>query len=199
MNKVLYFDVETTGTDAFKHDIVQLSGIVEIDGKVAHEFNINMQPRNWETIEPKALEVTGLTLETLKTYQSAEDGFAEFELIVAGRNHPWAVNRYDKYDKFTPAGYNVGFDLQFLDQFFRKSGESYGSGWMQNWRAIDGLPIVRFLEHCGCLPKMSDQKLGTLCNHFGIEIEAHDALSDIKATRNLLLKLREYLALQPGE
>lgn len=190
MKKVLYFDVETTGTNAYKHDIVQLSGLIECDGKVCHEFNITMQPRNWDSIEPKALEVTGLTMETLRGYQDADKGFSEFELAIAGATHNWAINRYDRNDKFIPAGYNVGFDLQFLDQFFRKSGESYGSGWMQNWKAVDGLAIVRYLEYLGKIPVMPDHKLGTMCEYFKIPIQAHDALSDIRATRELLMKLK---------
>lgn len=191
--KVLYFDVETTGVDPVKNDIVQLSGLIEVDGEVVHEFNIKCQPRDFKTVEPKALEVTGLTLDVLKSYQSADDGFGEFELAIAGAKHSWAINKYDKNDKFTPAGYNVGFDIQFLDQFFRKYGESYGSGWMQNWRAVDGLAIVRYLEYIGKIPVMPNHKLATMCDYFKIPIQAHDALSDIKATRELIKKLKEYI------
>ena len=36
-------------------------------------------------------------------------------------------------------------------------------------------------------------KLVDVCKHFGIELDAHDALSDIKATRQLIYKLMEYL------
>lgn len=192
MKKVLYFDVETTGTNAFKHDIVQLSGLIEVDDKVVHEFNINMQPLDYSTIEPKALEVTGLTIEKLKTYQTNQQAYNEFELVIAGAGHSWAIDRYNKNDKFTPAGYNVGFDLQFLEQFFRKSpaGDGWGSGWMQNWKAVDGLAIVRYLEYLGKIPVMPDHKLGTMCEYFKIPIQAHDALSDIRATRELLMKLK---------
>ena len=34
-------------------------------------------------------------------------------------------------------------------------------------------------------------KLETLCDHFNITINAHDALSDIQATRELVVKLEE--------
>ena len=34
MSKLFYFDVETTGLDAKKHGIHQLSGAIEIDGKI---------------------------------------------------------------------------------------------------------------------------------------------------------------------
>jgi len=33
---------------------------------------------------------------------------------------------------------------------------------------------------------LPNYKLQTVCEHFGVQIDAHDALSDIKATRELL-------------
>lgn len=45
--KILYFDVETTGTDSSKHEITQLAIIVEVDGVVKEEVNWRCQPINW--------------------------------------------------------------------------------------------------------------------------------------------------------
>jgi DNA polymerase III epsilon subunit-like protein len=36
---------------------------------------------------------------------------------------------------------------------------------------------------------LPDYKLSTVCAHYGIDIKAHEALSDIQATRELTLKL----------
>lgn len=185
--KILYFDTETTGRNPVKNDIVQLSGIIEIDGEVKEKFNLRCQPVNWEAIEPEALEVTGNTIEEMKTWERPGVMLDRFIRILDKY-----CDKYDKNDKFTPAGYNVRFDLDFLQQFFIKNGQKYGTGSYQNWRAIDGLPIVHFLHYKGILD-LSDCKLGTLCNHYGIEIQAHDALSDIIATRELLKKLSDIL------
>jgi DNA polymerase-3 subunit epsilon len=102
------------------------------------------------------------------------------------------INKFDKEDKFYPAGYNVRFDLDFLAAFFSKTGDPYFGLWF-NWRAIDALAIVRFFEFCGDgLTTRTDQKLETVCNAYGIKLDtAHDALSDIRATRELLLKMKE--------
>lgn len=54
--KVLYFDCETTGTDPIEQDITQISGLIEIDGKVVDKFNFRCQPLNWDGISPEALE-----------------------------------------------------------------------------------------------------------------------------------------------
>jgi len=187
--KVLYFDVETTGRSADKNDITQISGIVEIGGKVAETFNLRCQPFSYENIEPEALEITGVSLDQLKSFPTPQEAFRDL-LAVFDRH----IDKYDKADKFTPAGYNVRFDLDFLQQFFIKNGQKYGSGSYQNWRAIDALPICHFLNYCGGIDLL-DYKLGTVCEHYGIPIQAHDAMSDINATRELLLKLRQILTM----
>lgn len=186
-NKILYFDVETTGRDPRRNDITQLSGIVEIDGKEVDSFNLRCQPFDFTTIEPEALEVTGVSLEQLKTFDTPQVMFKK--LMAIFDRH---IDKFNREDKFTPAGYNVRFDLDFLQQFFIKNGEKYGSGSYQNWRAVDGLPLVHFLCYAGLL-KLEDYKLGTVCGYYGIPIEAHDAMSDIRATRNLLIAIRQML------
>ena len=66
--KILYFDTETTGTDPLRNDIIDLAVIIEVDGKVEHEESIKMQPLDYSTVELKALEVNGMTIEQIKTF-----------------------------------------------------------------------------------------------------------------------------------
>lgn len=185
--KVLYFDCETTGTDPVEQDITQISGLIEIDGKVVDKFNFRMQPLNWDGISPEALEVTGISIADLKKNPPASE--VHRKLVKLFESH---VDKYDRNDKFYPAGYNVRFDLDFLQSFFIKQGDNYGSGSWQNWRAIDGLPLVHFLDFTGRL-KLPNYKLSTVCEHYGIPIEAHDAMSDIVATRALIYTLMDVL------
>lgn len=42
--KVLFFDLETTGTLVNRHGIHQISGMVVIDGEVRESFNFHVQP-----------------------------------------------------------------------------------------------------------------------------------------------------------
>ncbi|MDE2105673.1 MAG: 3'-5' exonuclease [Patescibacteria group bacterium] len=186
--KVLYIDTETTGTDHRTHDVIQVAGLIEIDGQVRDEFMFRCQPFDFAAVDPKALEVNGTTKEALATYPEPDIAYSAMTAI-------WAkyVSKFNRADKFTPAGYNVGFDLDFLASFFVKNGDNYFGSW-QNWRAIDPLAMVRILQHKGLID-LPDHRLGTLCAHFGIPLKAHDALADIRATRELLLLLeREYLA-----
>src|SRR5690606_5049961 len=103
------------------------------------------------------------------------------------------IDKYDKNDKFYPAGHNVQFDLDFLQEFWKKYGDQYGTGSYQNWRALDSRVMAHFLIMAGKLPELENMKLATLCNHFDIPINAHDAMSDITATRLLIRKMMEFI------
>jgi len=177
--KVFYFDVETTGFDSKKNDITQLAGMIEIDGKIKEDFNIRIQPINWDDISEDALEVTGIGIEELKKFPTAKENY-NWLIETLGKY----CDKYDKNDKFYFAGYNVRFDIDFLHQFFVKQGDQYFGSWF-NWKAIDPMPLLHYLEYKGIL-KLDNYKLETVCEHFNIKIKAHDAMSDILATRKII-------------
>ena len=180
--KVLYFDVETTGRNWHKNDIIQLGLIIEINGKVVDERNLTAQPVDWDAIEEEALEVTGMTREKLATFPEPHKMYMEL-IEVLGKY----VDKYDKTDKYYPAGYNVEFDLNFLQSFFRKNNDVYLGSWI-NWKKLDPLPLLFFMEYRGEI-ELENYKLGTVAEHFGIELDAHDAFSDIRATRQIMHEL----------
>ncbi len=182
MAKVLYFDVETTGLDPKKHAIIQLAGIIEVGGVVVDEFNIYMQPHEGAEIDKKALEVNGVTREQMATYQVQEEAFKEFGKVLSRHS-----NQYDKNDKYYPAGYNVQFDLDFLSEWFKRNNDKY-LGSRINWRHMDPRPYYNALNFLGLLA-IKNVKLATVCKHYDIEINAHDAMSDIRATRELILRM----------
>jgi DNA polymerase-3 subunit epsilon len=177
--KALYFDVETTGRSAYKNDIVQLSGMVEIDGEVKETFNLLARPVNVDDIEQEALDVIGKTKEQIMKYPDRSEMKKQFQDIL-GRY----VNKFDKADKFIPVGYNVRFDLDFIHSFFKKQKDMYLGSFI-SWYYVDVMALANLKAFEGAF-KLENHKLGTLCDHFGIQIQAHDALSDIVATRDLL-------------
>ena len=180
--KILYFDTETTGTDPLRNDIIDLAVIIEVDGKVEHEESIKMQPLDYSTVELKALEVNGMTIEQIKTFQ--EPIIAYGRIIELFENY---VDKYDKLSRFYPAGYNCQFDLNFLAAFFRKFDPKYGVGSWIRWCPFDMMQQLRneiFLR--GGNSPYENFKLSTVAARHGIELKAHDALSDIRATRALI-------------
>lgn len=187
--KVLYFDVETTGLDAQKDFVTQLSGLVEVDGEVVEEFNYFLRPPKGTAVSIEALKVTGKTIEDLRSYPDASEGFATFNALL----NKYVTTR-SWSDKFYPAAYNGNFDLQFVDQMFKRQF-SRDEWWQyQNWQLIDPLSVFRTLNYAGLI-STPNCKLSTMCNHFGISLEAHDALSDIRATRDLVQVLKNGLKL----
>lgn len=185
--KILYFDTETTGTNPMVHEITQFAAIVEIDGKVVEEVNFRCQPTNWDVIEPDALETTGIGIEELKTF--SEPKVMIKQIMDLFNRH---IDKFNKNDKFYPAGHNVSFDLEFLQAFWKKHGDKYGTGSYQNWRSLDSRVFANFLAVAGKL-NLPDLKLSTICEHYKIDIDAHDALSDIRATRQVVKKMLEEL------
>ena len=184
--KILYLDVETTGLKPDIHDIIELAYIIEVNGEIKERACLNIQPFSYDNIEPEALKVSGHTAEQLRSFLTPRDAYRIF--IEALGKH---VDKYDRADKFYPAGFNAGFDLEFLNQFFLKNGDKYFGSW-HNWQTIDPRPILIFLNYMGKinLPKYN---LEEACKHFDIPIVSHSAESDIEATRILLHKLTNFI------
>lgn len=178
MKKCLWFDTETTGLNHHKNDIIQIACMVEIDGVIVDEFESKLRPFDPSNVELKALEVNGLILQEVMNYPDPKT--VHKNLIKFLARH---IDKYNKQDKFAPAGYNVKFDIDFLMSFFKKCGDSYYGSYL-NYKAIDPLYLLHMMDQQGKI-SLINYKLKTVCDHFGIFIEAHEALSDIKATREL--------------
>lgn len=187
MIKTFWFDTETTGVKPEENSIIQISGLVVIDGVLKDEFDFKCRPLDNTQIESAALEVHGYTEEEIKNWPDPEE--VRKNLCGVMDNY---VDRFKKTDKFIIAGYNVGFDFNMLNAFFQKLGDKYLGAYLDFKCKLDLLPFVNMLKVLGYID-IENSKLSTVCDYFGIEIQAHDALSDIKATRNLFRKLRSYI------
>lgn len=184
MKKTLFFDTETTGLDSKKNSIIQFAGIMEYDGKEVDRINIKFQPFEEAEISQEALDKTGTTLEDILGYISHVEGFQKIQLFLDKH-----CNKFDRNDKIYPAGYNSKFDTEFLSEMFKYNGERFGIGSYFNWRTIDPLPLLYLMDWTGKI-SLENYKLETVCKHFKITLtDAHDAMSDIEATRDLIKKL----------
>ena len=181
--KIFYFDTETTGTNPYKNGIIQISGIIEIDGEVKEEFNFKSKPFPADEINDEALEVSHTTKEMLESYDEPAKTYRSIINLLEKY-----CNKFDRNDKFYIAGYNVKFDADFLRQFFSKCGDQYFGSWFR-WELIDALPIFHFINYLGKI-KLENYKLSTICDHFGISLDAHDAMNDIRATREVIKKIK---------
>ena len=112
--KVVFFDLETTGTLVNKHGIHQISGMIVIDGEVKETFDFKVQPNPKAEIVQEALDVAGVTKEQILSYPAMGYVYGQFTAILNKY-----VDKYNKQDKFFLAGYNnASFDNQFLRAWF---------------------------------------------------------------------------------
>ena len=183
MPKVFWLDVETTGKNPTVNDIVQLAYAIEIDGDVKTSGVLKMQPFNYDAIEQEALDVNGLTLEEIRTYATPQEMHAHLTNGIMGH----VVDRYNREDKFHPAGYNVGFDMLFVKSWFEKCRDPYCYSWFNN-RRYDVIQLLYTLDARGLLA-LPNYQLATVCQHFGIPLEAHNPEADLLATRAIGARL----------
>ena len=118
-----------------------------------------------------ALEINGFTLERLKAGKGLAYMMDLLKIDCLPRMGMWVC------------GHNVQFDINFLHTAAKKSNY-YLSMFLDTRLVLDTRSILAFYKHLG-LVNPPDCKLTSACKYFGIEINAHDALSDIQATRRL--------------
>lgn len=80
--KVVFFDLETTGTLVNKHGIHQISGMIVIDGEVKETFDFKVQPNPKAEIVQEALDVAGVTKEQILSYPAMGYVYGQFTAIL---------------------------------------------------------------------------------------------------------------------
>lgn len=175
--KVLFFDLETTGTFLNKHGIHQISGSVVIDGEVKEKFNFKVQPKPGAQFDAQALEVGGVTQEQIMAYPPMGVVFKQFVDMLAKY-----VDRYNKKDKFFLAGFNnAHFDNQFLRAWFADNGDKYFGSWF--WSNSIDVMVLATPYLAAKRSEMENFKQGTAAKALGIQVDdtrLHDAEYDIE-------------------
>lgn len=178
--KVLFFDLETTGTLVNKHGIHQISGEIVIDGEVKETFDFRVQPNPKALIEQEALDVAGVTKEQIIAYPPMGEIYAKFVNMLSKY-----VDRYDKKDKFFLAGYNnASFDNHFLRAWFIQNGDKYFGSWF--WSNSIDVMVMATPYLVAKRSEMMNFKQGTVAKTLGIAIDdskLHDALYDIQVCK----------------
>lgn len=180
--KYLYIDAETTGLSAKGDRIFQLSGMIEINGRVTEEFNFHLEvdPEiEWSDFSKNLYEINLPNLPKKVTPK-----FAYNTLLTMLDK---AVDRYNKADKLFIVGYNVQFDLDFLYNFFIQHGNKYLFSYL--WGEIFDVRSLMAFKVKEKRFLLKDFKLDTITKAFNIEFRPHDSFEDIKATRKLFQKL----------
>jgi DNA polymerase-3 subunit epsilon len=188
--KLLFVDVETTGTDPAKHGIIQLSGAIQMrdeatdsivpTGNRDNRFNFRIKPSIGDVIEDSALVINGITREDLQSNDrmDAQEARRQFVSLLCQY-----VDKYKKYDKFFFVGFSATFDDNFCRALFNKCGDKY-YGSLICWPPIDvaAMAALKLGTKRLLLPNF---KLATVAAAAGIPVDpqrTHDAMYDIDLT-----------------
>ncbi len=178
--KLVFFDLETTGTNPGKHGIHQISGQIVIDGVIKETFDFHVQPNPRAMIEDEALKVGGVTREQILAYPPMQQVYQEF-VAMLGKY----VDKFNKKDKFFLVGYNnAAFDNQFLRGFFLQNGDVYFGSWF--WANSIDVMVLASAYLATRRPEMENFKLSTVAKTLGIVVNddsLHDAMYDIELTK----------------
>lgn len=180
--KLLFFDLETTGTNPARNGIHQISGQIVIDGKKVEDFDFHVQPNPKAVIEEQALSVAGVTREQVLAYPSMGEVYKQL-VAMLGKY----VDKFNKKDKFFLVGYNnAAFDNQFLRGFFLQNGDNYFGSWF--WANTIDVMVLATAYLAERRPEMENFKLSTVAKFMGINVDdeaLHDAFYDIYLTREI--------------
>ncbi len=156
-------DLETTGLDPKRDKIIEIGAVKVRHGEIEDTFESFTAPGR--SLDERIVELTGIEDAQLENAPRIEEILPGL-LTFIGED--------------ILLGHSVLFDYSFIkraavNQKFKF--EKYG---------IDTLKIARKY-----LPDLESRSLAFLCGHFGIEHNAHRALTDAKATVGLYRKLLE--------
>lgn len=108
---ILLIDIEFTGLDLEKHEIIQLAAVL-LDRKTLKEkksFCKFIKPQKWAKRDPESMAVNGISWEMLKNAQSLKTVLNRFNKFVNPKN---AVLSY----------YGGPADMDFLREAYKKAG-----------------------------------------------------------------------------
>lgn len=194
--KLLYLDTETSGLDPKQNALLQISGIIEIiepnKTTITKEFDFKLRPHPSAIIEDKALKCNHTTREQLLDPDRLEpiDVYKKLKSIFLTH-----INRYDKQDKLYLVGQNVHFDYGFLLELWKRHQDDYLGSFIHH-NKIDLIALTASFKIAGVLPsdeRLPNMKLESLCRYFGLDDQKHDSLSDIKQTRQIFIRMVDYL------
>jgi DNA helicase-2/ATP-dependent DNA helicase PcrA len=157
--ELIILDVETTGLDPSRDEVIELAALRLVKGQEAECFHRYL--RNTKSVGD-SVAIHGLTDEFLK---------------AEGEDPATVLAELEAFCQDAPVvGHNISFDLRMLRAFGRRLGVALDLG-----ENMDTLEIARrFLD-------LDDYRLEYLKQHLGLaDLPSHRAMDDVRTTRALL-------------
>lgn len=160
LNKtVVVLDIETTGFHRQKDRIIEFGAIKLVGGKEVDSMSILINPK---------MPIP---------YEAARVNNIFDDMVIDKPDESFYIEQILQFlkDAVIIVGHNVSFDLDFIEEMFRRNGYDF------RCCCLDTLDFARVLY------KSPNHKLGTLAEYLNIQVsEAHRALADVETTVMLL-------------
>ena len=158
-------DIETTSKNPLKAEIIELSAVRVRSGKIVKEYSQLVKP---STPIPNGItKLTGITNEMVENSPAIEAVLQDF-LDFIGND--------------VVLGHNiVSYDSTILYDICEQYGFKF------DFKLLDTLHYAHF-----CNIDVSNYKMSTIAEYFGITYQAHRALNDCKANFQVYEKLKEH-------
>lgn len=168
-DKLIVYDLETTGTNPLYHRVIEIAAIrlKKSSGKFVEEDRLHQYIRlpDYIPLPEEITDLTGITPEKLLQHPFEDECLEDIMFF---------------FEDTAVAGYNnLGFDDIFMRQYFYRNGSTFSPR-----DSFDVFMMARdFVSH----EDVKNFKLETIANQFGIEaIQYHAAFSDAEVTVELL-------------
>lgn len=166
MPSFVALDLETTGLEPMKNEILSIGAVKVSSGSTAEQLALFVESH--QAIPPQIQQLTGITPEILRSQGKALDVSLQ--------------QLQDFIGELPVVGYNVDFDIDFLS----RGRQHVGLDPMNN-RVVDVLPVVKRTNSF-----LDNYHLATVLKAYEIEnTSPHHAISDALATAQLAMKLMQ--------
>lgn len=158
------FDVETTGLDSNKDEIIEIGACKIKNSKIVEVFSTFVKPS--KKIPTEITQLTGITDEMVSDAPTINYVLPDFYKFCYGA---------------TIVAHNLSFDMGFIQNVAKRFSYNFNNNTM------DTLEMARKK-----LGGLKNYKLGTIVEHLGVVLEnAHRAVNDATATAKVFIKLMQ--------
>lgn len=171
MRPLAFIDLETTGLDPARHEILEI-GVIRVDARTLTELDatdIRVHPTRLQDADPEALRLNGYSARRWENGANLPEALDWVAPLLVGA---------------TLAGHNVGFDRAFLEAAWRTTG---GPPPDLDHHLLDTATLAWPLLAEGHVDSLS---LLAVCQALGIGLcDPHRALSDAERSLEIARRL----------
>lgn len=183
----LFLDTETGGLDPKNNSLLTASFLItNQEGNEHSRLDLYLRPDTGVyQVTPAALRLNRLDLTDQEGVVTYAEGYRLLESFLG------AFTATVEGSYLVPVGWNTSFDLEFIyNQLVPKQTLQK---WLKSYKSIDLAAVWLYLKAIGKVSSDRDRLIDAVQVIGGFDHTAHDATSDMMATRYVFFALRKLL------